>query len=476
MAARRKGFKRWGIVVGIVGLALIVFGTVWMTAIFSRFEKIPADWDQIDELHGTFAFVDEPFLGRLQANRTLQQLRAAPGAGQLLADPTLLSLLQSPAVGLLVSDPSLLAVLLDPAALQVLTSPTLAQLLARPEVLGLLRDPAFLAALQDPAALPRLLQHPVAGPLLADPNVRSLLQSPAFLALVRSGALAALAQQPQVLQLLGQPPVQAALANPAVQALLADREALALLLDQRTQKVLANPADLPTVTVPVVLHRERRATGAEGNRLFINEQVATLDPATRKDVPGFEKTNVKLIVDRKSKAYLPGTEGGRSGYWGLPFHVKKDRVYPSWVTAAQRPLDAQYRGTEKLEGLETYLFVVDVTNRPLGANDPASGLPLVVDAKISTWNEPNSGSTVRIDDYDAVSALDAAGKKYPRFVADVKHTAEGVRELVADGKDNRNKIVWFGAYMPWMATGVGIVAALLGGALFAVAIRRRTSG
>ncbi len=454
---RQRAATRIGVGAGILGLILIVFGSVWITVVFPGFEKIPSDWEQIDELQGTFTFVDEPFLTQLQKNPTISQLLSAPGALDLLADPAVQSIVGNPAVGQLVSSPDLLGLLQNPSALQVLTDPALAGLLSNPDVLALLQDPAFLAALGDPAALPQLAEHPVAGPLLADPAVLSLLQDPAFLGFLQSGVLATLATQPQLLELLRDPALGAVLANPVVQQLMADPAAMPLLLDARTQQLLANPADLPTITVPVVLHRERRATSAEGDKIVINEQVTTLDPTTRQEVQGFDKTDIDLIIRQKTREYLPGTEGGRTGLWGLPFNVEKDRSYSSWVTAAERPLEAEYRGTEKIQGLETFIHVVEVTNLPLGVNDPATGLPLVVDALITTWSEPRTGSTVRIEDSDAVSAWDElSGNKYPRFVADVNHTEETITTLVNDAKNNRNKLVWFGSYMPWISMGVGI--------------------
>ncbi len=457
-----------------MGLALIVFGAVWITAVFSRFEKIPSDWDQIDELQGTFTFVDEPFLERLLQNSTISQLISTPGSLSLLADPAVKAILGNPVVGQLLSSPELLALLQDPDSLQALANPTLAGLLSNPEVLELLQDPAFLAGLGDPAALQALANHPVAGPLLADPAVLSMLQDPSFQALLQSGALATLGTQPQLLELLQSPSLGAVLTNPAVQPLLADLEALSLVLDPRTEALLANPADLPMVTLPVVIHRERNATGTEGDKIFINEQKTFLDPTTRQEIPAFPKEDADLIIDRKTKEYLAGSAEGRTGFWGLPFGVKKDEIYPSWVTAARRPLDAVYQRTEKLQGLETFVLVVDVTNRDLGAEDPATGLPLVVDALISTWNEPKTGSTVRIDDFDAVSALDPSGTKYPRFVADVKTTEESITRLVNEAKNNRNKIVWFGSYMPWMSMGLGIFLTVVSATVIGLSMRPRS--
>ena len=527
----QRAALRFGIPAGILGLVLIVFGSVWIASVFSHFEKIPSDWDQIDDLQGTFVLVDEAFLARLQGNETVNQLRAAPGGlslledpvvqailgdqtflgrlqgnatiGQLLstpgsldllADPAVQSVLGNPAVAQMVSNPQLLALLQNPSALQALANPTLLDLLSNPEVLALLGDQEFVALLLNPAALPQLLAHPVAGPLLSDPDVVSLFQDTAFQAVLRSGALSTLAAQPELLELLLDPSLgavvtnpavqplladpealslvldtrtQQALANPSITALLADPEALSLILDSRTQRLLANPADLPTIEGEVVIHRVRRATGTAGNRIFINEQKTYLDPATGEEIPYFPMENHDLIVDRKSKEYLPGTAEGRTGFWGLPFDVDKDRDYDSWVTAARQPQPARYLNTEKLQGLETFLFVQDVDDLDLGIDEP-TGLPVVVDADIKAWVEPKTGSIVKIEDRDVVSALDSSGNKHTLVEFDVKHTEATLAELIDEAKSNRSKIVWFGTNMPWISIGLGIL--LIGASAAVVAL------
>lgn len=463
---------------GVLGAILIIFGSVWITIIFPRFERIPSDWKQTDELQGSFTFVDEEFLTRLQENPAISQLLKDADAGSLLANPAVKQILDNPATAELINDPQLGGLFSNPDALQLLSDPKLANLLSNPEVLKLLSDPAFLAEVGDPANLPKLLSNPVVKSLLADPNILALLQNPTFLKVLQSGLLATLTTRPELLALLQDPSLGEVLANTAVQRLLSDPEAPSLLTDARTQRLLVNPTDLPMVTVPVLLHRERRATGTQGNKIFINEQVSTLDPTTRQEVPGFDKTDVRLVIDRKSREYLPGTEGGRTGLWGLPFNVKKGRSYSAWVTAAERPLEAEYRGVEKIQGVTTYIHVVDVTDLPMGENDPVTGLPLVVDALITTWSEPRTGSSVNVEDQDALSALDSSGTKYPRFVADVKQTDETTSRLAKKAEDNRNKVLWFGSYMPWMSMGVGIFltvgAAVIVGAGF-IRKRRQTT-
>lgn len=76
----------------LAGLALLVFGIVWMTAVFPRYEQIPGDWERIDDFEGTFTVTDGAFLAELQGNAVVKGLMSPAGA-QLLADPALVGLL-----------------------------------------------------------------------------------------------------------------------------------------------------------------------------------------------------------------------------------------------------------------------------------------------------------------------------------------------------------------------------------------------
>ena len=162
-----------------------------------------------------------------------------------------------------------------------------------------------------------------------------------------------------------------------------------------------------------------------------------------------------------------GSEQGRSGQWGLPFHTDKDTVYQGYVSAARMPLELKYDGVEEsVLGLDTLRFVVDTTSAPMGIDDTATGLPLVVDAKITIWVEPNTGAAVKADDLETVSALAPSGAKFLRFQADVSYSGHTVETLVADTSSDRDQIVRLGTYLPWRIIGVGIVLLLVAGWLW----------
>jgi len=378
----------------LAGLVLLVFGIVWMTAIFPRYEQIPGDWERIDDFEGTFTVTDGAFLAELQSNAVVKGL-------------------------------------MSPAGATLLAHPAMAGLLGSAEALGLLQDPAVLEALATPAGLQQLAAHPVAGPLLADPGIASLLQ------------------------------------DPIVQALLGDTEVISLLLDPRTQAILANPADLPILAVPVTLHRERRATGIDGSRVFVDETAKYAHKVTGEKIQGFPDVELNLVVDRKSKIYQEGTEGGRSGHLGLPFNVDKNETYDAWVTLAGRPLEAEYRSTEIIDGLETYLYVIELDAVPMGQDDPASGLPLVLDASIITWNDPATGRTVNVDDLVSISALAPDGTRYTRFIEDLEYTDATLARFLEKAKDDVGRLAFYGATLPWLLIGLGlglmVVTAVIGG-------------
>lgn len=450
------------ILLASAGAVLVVAGALWMAVIYPRLERIPADFERTVELDGTLTVVDQQFTTRLQSNETIKQLSANPQAAGLLADAGLQAALKNPALGSVIGDSTLRSLIADPTALATLTSPEVGAALANKDLIAFLSDPAVVQALQAPGGLQQLAAHPVGGKLLADPHVAAVIGNPAVQKLVASGAVAKLVANPAILGLFQDPGVKAAVANPMVQALLADPESLTLVLDARTQKILANPAELPVLTVPVVLHRVQKATGTDGEALLINEKVSYLHPQTKAPVPGFEPTELNLVVHRVTREYLDGSQGGRKGQFGLPFKIDTTRTYPSWVTAAGRPLDATYVGVEVVNGLNTYRHSVKVDGLDLGRADPATGLPLVFESDIVVFSEPRTGSSVKVIDVESVSAVDKTGRKYPRFDANLTYTDETVQNLVEEASSARLTVIMAGQALPVAVMLAGVATALVG--------------
>ncbi|MCH8992768.1 MAG: DUF3068 domain-containing protein [Acidobacteria bacterium] len=458
---------------GIFGAALLIFGIVWSTVIFDRFEKVPSDLNRIVDLDGTYTVVDTSFTDQLTGNAAIAGLLQSDARSQLTASNAITGLLANPALGALIANPEIIGLISDPAVMQLLGSPELAGLLGNPVVLGALADPAVIGGLSDPATLAALATaNPTLAAIFADPSTLAILTDPTFAGLVTSGALTTLMASPEILRLLGDPAVAAALANPVVGALIADPAALGLLLDPRTTAILASPADLPTIEIPVNIHRIREGQKVVGDNLSIRERITTTNTSTGGSVPTFDPTDLTLLVDRSTKVYVEGTEGGRKGQWGLPFHTSKTTPYSSWISAARQPFDALFEAEDKTLGLDTYRFVVDVTSAPMGVDDPAgTGLPLVFDTHTVIWVEPNTGAGVDATVEDTVSALAPDGTKYVRFANDLKYRDTTVLALVDEADNNKDKLKVYGTILPWASGIVGAVILALT-ALIGLMIRR----
>jgi len=444
-------------ITGFLGIIFLGFGIIWGTVVFDSFEVVPDDLDRTADLEGTYTLVDTPFTTRLLSNATVASLAASGGGGALLSDPEIAGLLANPALGDLVSNPAVLELLADPSVLAPLADPT---------VLAALSDPSVLAAVADPTLLPALMAaNPAVGALLIDPAVRGLLAS---------GAVGALLTNPDLMALITSPALGAALANRVVSSLLADPDALALVLDPRTQQILVNPANLPTVDIPVRVHRVRIADRVEGDNLYLTETITTTNLVDGSDMglldPRFGPSSTTLVVDRSDKTYVTALmdEGSkRSGHWGLPFHTDKNTAYPSWISFAGQPLDAVYGETTSTNGLQTYTYVVDVVNVPLGVNDPAgTGLPLVFGTHTIAFIEPVTGAGVDATVMDTVSALAPDGSTYLRIANNLEYTDASVEVLVDDIDGKKNQIVWFGSWLPMGSSIVGAILLLVAIGLF----------
>lgn len=442
-----------GIVLSIIGVIGIIFGVIWVTAIFPRYEKIPSDFSRTDELEGSYTLVD-PIVQQILKSAAIQQLRSSPSTLALLAEPEVQKFLAGPGLSALLSDPALLQNLVaNLGTLQKASDPATRQLLASPPVQAILANPAAAAKSTDPA-IRQVLASPVIQQLLANPTALQLLLNPA------------------VQGLLANPAVPRLLADPGVQQLLADPASLKLAIDPRTMRLLADRTDFPVIKVPVLIHRERVATGTEGDSISINEQVTTTIAGTGNELAGFPKSNLNLVVERSDKVYLEGTDLGRTGGLAFPFGVKKDVVYPTWVSAARQPLDASYVSTERVQGLEVYVLKIDVEDLPMPAQQGDYG-PLVVDSNVTIRVEPRSGRVVDIEDHSTtVSLLAAPSRKSTLFVSDIEYTKETVDTQIEEAKGDRHDLLFYGTSLPRLTIGMGVLLIILGA--FAFLQSRRT--
>ena len=435
------------IVLSIIGVVGIIFGIVWTTSIFPNFKKIPSDFSRTDEFVGTYTVTD-PFLQQIQESPAIQMLRNSPTTLAMLTDPDVQEFLTGPGLLALLGNPALLQSLVaNLSLLQQAMAPVVQELLASPQVQAILADPAGAMESTDP----------VVQQVLVDPVIQQLLTNPSALQLLLNPAAQGVLSNPVVPQLL---------ADPLVQQLLADPASLQVVVDPRTMRLLGDPTALPVIQIPVLIHRERVATGTDGDSISINEQVTTTIAGTDTELSAFPKSNVNLVVSRGDKLYLPGTEGGRTDGLAFPFGVSKNDVYRTWVSAARQPLDASYVSTEQVDGLDVYVLKINVEDLPMPAleNDPG---PLVVDSNITIRVEPRSGIVVDVEDHSTTASLvSAPGRKSTLFISDIEYTQETVDTQIEAAKGNTKDLLFYGTSLPRLAIGLGVLLVVLGALAF----------
>ena len=443
-----------GIVLSIIGVIGIIFGVVWVTTIFPGYKEIPSDFSRTDEFEGSYTFLDS-FVQEIQASPAVQMLSQSPETLALLAEAEVQEFLGGPGLAALLSDPALLQTLVaNLPLLQQAMDPATQQLLGDPQVQAILADPAAAMQSTDPA-VQQILASPVIQQLLANPAALQLLFNPAA-----QGILA-------------NPAVPRLLADAAVQQLLSDPASLQLVTDPRTMRLLSDPSALPVSKVPVLVHRERVATGTDSDKIFINEQVTTTIAGTDDELAGFPKSNLDLVVDRGDKVYLEGTGGGRTEGLAFPFGVKKGKVYRTWVSAARQPLDTSYVSTEMVDGLEVYLLKMDVEDLSVPALDSDPG-PLVVDSDITILVEPRSGRVVDVEDHaTTVSLITGVGRKSAVFISDIEYTQDTVDTQVKAAKGDAQDLRFFGTSLPRLTIGMGILLIILGALALLLSRRSR---
>ena len=387
-----------------VGAVVVILGIIWTTLVFPRFEKIPNDFVRIDEFMGSYTVVD-PIVQQVQDSKAIQRLRTDPSAAKILSEPATLSFLRGPELAKLLANENLRALFANPAQLK--------QAMSNPQALAQAVGPDVARALANPAVTPILT-------------------------------------------------------NQAIIGLASDPEAMKLALDPRVMALMADPTALPTITIPVKVRRERRATGTKGGAITMLEEVATtlVDPGTGKDtgvaMPGFPKTDLTLTVDSKTREYLRGTDGNRTGALSFPFNVDSDNSYSLYVSAARQPLIARYVKTENRVGLRVMVFQISESERPMGTH-PKLGLPLVADSEITLWVEPRSGRVVDVDEKaTTVSVRPSADVKRTVFESSLKLTEQTVTEQIASARGDRAKLSLYGTYALVGLTVVGIVLAAVG--------------
>ena len=176
-------------------------------------------------------------------------------------------------------------------------------------------------------------------------------------------------------------------------------------------------------------------------------------------------TDRKTALAVDDPKYLPPSAEEKTGLvnkW--PFEAEK-KDYPYWDSLAGQAVDAVYDRTEEVDGLELYVYKIDVPETPIELSPGVDGT--YADQK-EIWVEPTTGQI--INQVDHQERLDADGE--PFLILDLAFTEDQVSSNAEDAGSNRDSLDLVTNTIPLVGYVVGIPALLIGLALLLTGRRR----
>lgn len=164
--------------------------------------------------------------------------------------------------------------------------------------------------------------------------------------------------------------------------------------------------------------------------------------------------------------YLPPSAESKEGLvnkW--PFEAEK-KTYQYWDGFAGEAVDATYDRTEVVDGLETYVYKVAVSDVPIEVTDGVQGT-YATDREI--WIDPTTGAIV--NQFEQQQRLDGDGNTF--LALDYGFTDEQVAKNAETSKSNASSLNLVTNTVPLVGFIVGIPALLIGIAL--QLMRRRSA-
>lgn len=283
--------------------------------------------------------------------------------------------------------------------------------------------------------------------------------------------------------------------------------------DQNTSQTLVDPKanfldvaslsfkkDTPIQTTATVVAEKNTPKGLSGDALIINQWQYTdsVDNAKKAQgdktkAPPISATVQRYAIDRKTGKTLKwnGTEinGEAADYQGaytikLPFGLEK-KSYPYFDTTLAKPVDLEYKGTEKILGMETYKYQVVIPDTVftkqetpgslfgLAKESPAQNADRSYGNEITVWADPVTGVFMKmqqhqvqkltIPNHDPVVVMDTTS------VMDEKTVKKNVDEYSSKGAQLNALGV-----APWALLPLGLIL-LVVGAIMAIVSGQRHS-
>jgi hypothetical protein len=162
--------------------------------------------------------------------------------------------------------------------------------------------------------------------------------------------------------------------------------------------------------------------------------------------------------------YLPADAVEHAGLVNkFPFDTAK-RTYQYWESLIGDTVDAKYIGTDKVQGVETYKFQIDVSDVPA---EISNGIQGTYSTQKTIWVEPVTGSILNQTEKQVRLAED--GSNVLDLTLDM--TPESSKQLADDAKANKQLLSIVGTWVPIGGLVLGLVT-LLGGLVMMRGVRR----
>lgn len=179
-----------------------------------------------------------------------------------------------------------------------------------------------------------------------------------------------------------------------------------------------------------------------------------------------DRTSGLAVNDSK---YLPPSAEPHEGLVNkFPFGTEK-KTYPYWSRTVGGTVDAVYDREDDLDGLDTYVFKVEIADAP---TEIAEGVDGLYSESTEIWVEPVTGAIV--DQESTLSRTTEDGELV--LSLDYSFTDDEVSESVDDAKDNSGKLNLLTDTVPLIGYVVGIPLILIGLLLILLDVRSRRSG
>lgn len=140
-----------------------------------------------------------------------------------------------------------------------------------------------------------------------------------------------------------------------------------------------------------------------------------------------------------------------------PFDAEK-KTYPYWDGILGQAVDAEYDGTETIEGLETYRYHVLVEDQDAQVLDGVDG---VYSQDKFIWIDPVTGAIINQTQHEVRELPDGS----PLLDLQLAFTEDQVSTNVTDAKDNGGLLTLLTQTVPLVGIIGGLLALLVGGFL-----------